>query len=430
MLPLHRLQVSSRIGRNLCGLVLALAIPAGAAQSASPAVSAEMALPMAATPAASWDEVNIRASQRVFAVDIPAPSAPCVAGAMHQHRVLIQPDRATVNIVGAGSQSRTLALRDGLLPDVHYLPDGRHALLATSSGWLLRLDLAQAQLVAEVRVGLMLRGVALSAPHEGLPRLLAAANAAPHTLVIVDEQLKLVKLLRVADKTGRRPSGVAAIRVAQARSSFVATLLDVPELWELSYNPKAPEIALGLVHDFQYREGYFVPGYLNPQRSTLSSPARDFLMAPDGNSALTAHAGSESQPLDAGVKLRVTHLDVRRRVAEVALPGWPALDRSLLWRVGGQDRLAVPDEKLGLVSVIDPDHWALLGQLRTDGPVRVMRNPADSPWLWLDTGTAPNAGLAVLKVNKNTLEVVERLAAGVGEVGAENPPAPVYRCSP
>ena len=127
---------------------------------------------------------------------------------------------------------------------MHYLPDGRHALLSTRSGWVLRLDLVQHRLVAEVRVGLASRGAALSAARPGLPSLLAVANDEPHTLALLDEQLHLVKLLRVADKTGRQTSRVAAVRTAKARDSFVATLLEGPELWEISYDPKAPEIAL------------------------------------------------------------------------------------------------------------------------------------------------------------------------------------------
>lgn len=97
----------------------------------------------------------------------------------------------------------------------------------------------------------------------------------------------------------------------------------MPELWEISYNPKAPEIALGLVHDFQYHEGSFVPGYLNPQRSTLPSPVTDFLLSESGNEVLTAHAESDLLHPGASARMQVTHLDVRRKVAEFVAPDWP-----------------------------------------------------------------------------------------------------------
>lgn len=413
---------------SLCGLVLML--PAGATSPTVSTAATELASPWAPTPAASWDEAHIRGSLHVFANGQPSETTRCVAGAMHQWRVLINPDAATVRIVEVGSPPRPLALREGLLSEVHYVPDGRHALLATRSGWILRLDLEQARLVAEVRVGLVLRGAALSAPREGLPSLLAVANEVPRTLAVVDEQLKLVQLLRVADKTGRTTSRVAAIRIAKARNSFVATLMDVPELWEISYNPKAPEIALGLVHDFQFREGYFVPGYLNPQRSMLPSPALDFLLTEAGHEVLTVHRDSDAVQPAPSARLQVTHLDVRRKVAELGLPGSPALDRSLAWSADGQDRLAVPNEQLGLVSILDPRRWALLGHVRTDGPVRFLRTVPGSPWLWLDVGAAPGAELSVLRVNKSTLEIVERLAEGGVDTTTVNPAAAVPRCTP
>lgn len=50
------------------------------------------------------------------------------------------------------------------------------------------------------------------------------------------------------------------------RESFVLYSAGLGEVWEISYNPSAPEIALGKIHDFQYREGAFAPGYLHPQR--------------------------------------------------------------------------------------------------------------------------------------------------------------------
>lgn len=413
---------------SLCGL--ALTLPAGATSPTAPTASSAVASPVVSTPAGSWDEAQIRESLRVFAISQPGQTPRCVNGVVPRRSVLIDPGAAAVRVVEAGEPPRLLALRDGLLPEVHYLPDGRHALLATRSGWILRLDLEQARLVAEVRVGLVLRDVALSASREGQSSLLAVANAAPHTLAVVDEQLKLVQLLRVADRAGRATSRVAAIRTANARNSFVATLMDVPELWEISYNPMAPEIALGLVHDFLFREGFFVPGYLNPQRSALPTPALDFFLTEDGNEVLTVHADSDSMRPGTNARLQVTHLDVRRKVAELVLPGWPAPGRSLGWSAGGQDRLAVPNERLGLVNVIDPRRWALLGQLSTEGPVRFLRSAPGSPWLWIDSGTAPGEELSVLRVNKSTLEIVERLAGGGDDTPTDHPTVRAPRCRP
>ncbi len=247
----------------------------------------------------------------------------CVSNDTPQRRVLFKPDGASVEIAEAGAPSQLLMLREGLLPKAHYLPDGRHVLLSTRHGWVLRLDLVLARLVAEVRVGTISNGSALSAVRADQPSLLAVANAEPHTLVVLDEHLKVIKLLRAADRTGRTTSPVAKIDVAKNRGSFIASFSHMPELWEISYNPRSPEIALGLVHDFQYREGSFVPGYLNPLRSILLSPAIDFRLSESGNEVVSAHAASGVLHPDTPVQIQVVHLDVRRKIAEFMAPGWP-----------------------------------------------------------------------------------------------------------
>ena len=72
-----------------------------------------------------------------------------------------------------------------------------------------------------------------------------------------------------------------AIRSYYARKSFVAALKDVPEVWEISYDPKAEPIATGYIHDYQYKEGSFVPGYLNPRRTQLDDVLDDFFFTQD-----------------------------------------------------------------------------------------------------------------------------------------------------
>lgn len=389
----------------MCALALFCGI--GASPATGRAMEASTAAGVVAPSLASvWDESNILESLHVDKENpLRAQDEPCITRVSAPYAVQLEADASTVRIVGAGASPRRLSLRADLLPEVLYLPDGRHALMATRSGWVLRVDLVRARLVAEVRVGLKTNGVALAVAAAGGRSLVAVANAEPHTLGILDENLHLQKLLRVVDASGRITSGVATVRVAATRRSFVASLSEVPELWEISYNPRAPEIGLGLVHDFQYREGQFVAGYLNPQRSTLPTPALDFLLAGGGHEVLTAHPDVDVVHAGANTKLQVTHLDLRRKLAELVLPGRPAVGRSVAWSVDGQDRLAVPNAALGLVSIIDTARWTVLGHIRTDGPVRLLHDLPDSPWLWMDAGTTSDGPSAMLRVNKATLEV-------------------------
>lgn len=214
-------------------------------------------------------------------------------------------------------------LRAGLRPEVHRLPDGRHALMTTHDAWILRVDLEHARVVAQVRVGESLSAAALSDGNSGLPAVLAVATAWPHTLVFVDEQLRQLGRLPLTARMGQQASPVKTLLTTSARGSFVLSLADLPELWEISYRPSAPEIALGMVHDFQYREGSFVPGYLNPRRITLESPALDICMSSDGHEVLVLRADSGLISMAGGRRVSVIHLDVGRSIAELTLPeGW------------------------------------------------------------------------------------------------------------
>ncbi|MBP9905832.1 MAG: hypothetical protein KBF66_09760 [Rhodoferax sp.] len=213
--------------------------------------------------------------------------------------------------------------RAGLRPEVHRLPDGRHALMTTHDAWILRVDLEHAQVVAQVRAGESLSGAALSDTKSGLPTVLAVASYAPHSLVFVDEHLRLLKHLPITARTGQQTSAAKTLLTATARDSFVVSLADLPELWEISYRPTAPEIAQGMVHDFQYREGSFVPGYLNPRRIALESPAVDLCLSGDGHEVLSLHDGAGLTSPEGGRRVSVTHLDVGRKIAEMTLPaGW------------------------------------------------------------------------------------------------------------
>ncbi|WP_071870305.1 hypothetical protein [Atopomonas hussainii] len=95
------------------------------------------------------------------------------------------------------------------------------------------------------------------------------------------------------------------------RESFVVLISAINEVWELSYNPTSPDIPSGKIHDFQYREGAFIPGYLNPQRGRLTPPAPRQAQA-----ELTEHG----LWLDYASQRRFYHLDVRKLLPAPANP--------------------------------------------------------------------------------------------------------------
>lgn len=151
------------------------------------------------------------------------------------------------------------------------------------------------------------------------PAVTASAAIDPYELVFRDQFGRELRRQPIKDRTGRLNARVCAILVAPERHSFVVVFSGMPELWEVSYNPSAPEIGLGMVHDFQYREGQFAPGYLHPQRTSLPFLVSQVALGQDGHTVvLQPRAGSGQS---AGLQL--VHLDVRKTIREAASPALP-----------------------------------------------------------------------------------------------------------
>ena len=140
-------------------------------------------------------------------------------------------------------------------------------------------------------------------------RFIAKVTDQPPALVLMDAGLSVLKVLPLTAKNGTATSRVAALHDAPARRSFVVALKDVPEVWEVSYNPTAEDIAVGMVHDFQYKEGAFIPGYLNPRRTFLPDPLDDFSFSRDYSELIGAVGKT--------CKRVLVNLDVRRQIADL-----------------------------------------------------------------------------------------------------------------
>lgn len=231
--------------------------------------------------------------------------------------VVVEADGAHVTLLD-GDRLESLhrfATRPSLQGDPQFSPDGRYVYFATREGWISKFDLRDLKTMAEIRVGSDTRSLAVSS--DG--RLVAIGNAAPAALVVLDADLQPVKTLVATDAAKRRTSPVSRVRDSAARRSFIAALPDLGEIWEVSYDPAAPEIAAGLVHDYKLREGSFVPGFLNPRRTPLGEPFEDFRLLPDGRRLAAVARGADGS--------QVIHLDVRRRIADLDRASFEAIGR-------------------------------------------------------------------------------------------------------
>ena len=289
-----------------------------------------------------------------------------------------------------------------------FTPDGRYVFFASRDGWITKFDIWNLKVVAEIRAGINTRNVAVS----GDGKYLAVANYLPHTLVLLDADLNLLKVHQVLNKDRKQSSRVSAVYDATPRQSFVAALKDVPEVWEISYNPNADDIAVGMVHDFKYKEGAFIPGFLNPRRTFLAEPLDDFFFTQN-------YAELMGSSREAG-KGQVVNLDVRKKIADLNLPGMPHLGSGITWNYrppqGAQDRtvMATPNLKEALITVIDMKDWTTLKTIPTLGPGFFMRSHENSPYAWTDSMMS-KARDTLQVIDKRTLEKVAELKTDPGK---------------
>ena len=280
-----------------------------------------------------------------------------------------------------------------LLPSAPaFSPDGRHAYFGARDGWITRFDLWSQRVDVEVRAGQQLLGLALSS--DG--RWLAAANAAPHSLVLFDVTLAPAKLFAGGTRDGLRSSAVASVHDAPARRSFIVALRDVGELWEISYDPRAEDIYEGLVHDFRMGEGLPMRGFHNARRTRLAEPLVDIGFDPDFIAALGTAAADPSG--------QVVNLDVRRRIATLPIAGRPGLSGATAFLWQQRPVLAVPNRLRGSVAVLDLKDWRLLREISTPGPGQAVRSHPRSPTVWVDASLSSEGSDTLTVIDRRSLE--------------------------
>lgn len=338
-----------------------------------------------ASPAPVWAEQDITASRSAAPDAAQWPARPSwkadpmnlfvvVEGGDH-HVSLVDGDRFEV--------IHRFASRFALHGGPKFSPDGRYVYFGSRDGWITKYDLWNLKTVAEVRAGLNTRNVAVS----GDGRWVVAANTLPRTLVLFDSDLKLQRVYPATGAQGGAASRVSAVYDAAPRHSFVVALKDLPELWEISYDPKAEPLHEGLVHDYRMGESLPTPGYLNIRRTPLEEPLDDFFF----DQSYAYVLGATRPRGDGAPTARVVNLDVRRQVAALPLPGMPHLGSGITFAWNGTTVLATPNLKDGVVSVIDLKTWKAVKEIATPGPGFFMRSHENTPYAWVDSMMSPQA---------------------------------------
>ncbi len=298
--------------------------------------------------------------------------------------------------------------RAALHGGIKYSPDGRFAWWVTRDGWVTRYDVWGLKPLLEARVGINTRNIAISS--DG--KVIMAANALPKTLVALDAAtLEPLKVIEVAGRDGT-PSRVSAVYAAPPRTSFIAALKDVPEVWELPWAEDARAPYAGLVHDYRAESGeeLATPKERFPvRRIAVDAVLDDFFF-----DAKYEHLLGASRTSDGG---HVVNLVVGRTVARVPLAGMPHLGAGIAWDRNGTRVMATPNIKEGVISVLDTASWTEVGRIATLGPGFFLRSHERSRYAFADVFFGPDKD-KVHVIDKATLAIVATLQPAPGKTAA------------
>ncbi len=288
-----------------------------------------------------------------------------------------------------------------------YSPGGRFVYLASRDGWVSKYDLFSLKPVAEIRVGINTRNIAVSSDGKWV----LAGNYLPHSLVVLNAyDLSLFKII-VADNDDGETSRISAVYNAPPRQSFIVALKDFKEIWELSYDPEAEPVYRGLVHNYRPGQVEGIIAEKQPfarRRIKLDDYMDDFFFNQDYSVVIGASRGGNGA---------VYNLNVRRKIADLDLDGMPHLGSGIIWRYKGRPVLATPNLKDASVSVIDMKTWKTIKRIKTLGPGFFLRSHENTPYAWTDVFFGPNKDVMHI-IDKRTLKIVKTLRPEPGKTAA------------
>jgi len=358
--------------------------------------------------APAWNLADMRASRVAYVKSGTLPDRPRFAADPLNLFVVVETGDHHVSVLDGDRFERLARFpsRYALHGGPKFSPDGRYVYFASRDGWISKYDLWNLAMVAEVRAGINTRNAAVS----GDGRYVMVANYLPHSLALLDADLNPLRVVVATDSEGKMSSRVSAVYDAAPRKSFIAAMKDIKELWEISYDPKAEPVYAGLVHDYRMGEGVPAPGQFAIRRMPLEDYLDDFFFDQSYAHAIGASRGPNGE----GGKVQVVNLYVRRKVAELPLPGLPHLASGITWIYRGTEVLATPNINHGLVSVIDMKTWTMVKQIETPGPGFFLRSHENTPYAWVDSMMS-KAKDTLTVIDKRTLEIVARLTPEPGK---------------
>jgi WD40 repeat protein len=286
-----------------------------------------------------------------------------------------------------------------------YSKNGRYVFFASRDGWITKFDIYSLKVIADIRVGINTRNLAVS--DDG--RFVIVGNTLPHTAVILNaHDLSPIKLIPVVNDKGES-SRVSAVYTAAPRQSFILALKDFPEFWEIPYVDKKI-----FVHDYRHEMPAYSGEPFSIRRIKLNNYLDDFFFDQQYQHIIGA-ARPKGERLPQGGQ--VIKIASGRKVSDIDLPGMPHLSSGISWKYQDTHIIATPNIKEGVVSFIDTKDWKIIKKIKTKGPGFFMRSHEKSPYAWVDVFFGPHKDLVHI-IDKKTLEIVKTLQPAPGKTAA------------
>ena len=253
-------------------------------------------------------------------------------------------------------------------------------------GWLFKIDLYTLQAVAQVRVGLDSRGLAIS--DDG--QYVIVGNYIPNSAVILDAQT--LEPLQVITTGGNNPQG-----------EFVDSRVCITS--DVSPDKVGPYFILALKEAGQmWRIDWSKPDFPVKKLEGVGNILHDGFLSPDNKFFYIA---SQVDNWMAVVDVENWELVTKIPTGETPHPGSGAA-----WETNGKAYGATVHAGEGLVTIWDLSNNEIVARVPTTGPGLFIRSHHDSPYVWADTMFADPAN-HIYALDKETFEVVEVIEEGV-----------------
>ncbi|MBT3787455.1 MAG: hypothetical protein HN725_21920 [Alphaproteobacteria bacterium] len=320
---------------------------------------------------------------------------------------IVAPDGHHITILNVASRNT------GVIRTAHKIKgkvvvsaDGHYIYALSADGWISKIDLAFAQLVAKIRVGRKSTNLAISANGKWL----LAGNQKPHTLVVLDTKtLRPFKIIATSDGKGKS-SAVRAVYASPARQAFIVALKDFPQIWELSWDPEAAPVYGSFVHSFRvgHVEGVVVEEQpFARRRLDLKINLHDLILDPAGAEVIGRVSGSTASV--------VYNLDARRKVADLNFKGTPHFGAGQIWEIDERVLLAVPQLDQAVITIIDMETWKTVQQIKTVGPGYFLPDDKSTKNLRFRILSGPDMN-AIQLIGKQSLKITQTNTPSPGAI--------------